>query len=183
MGEKQRRADVPAKMLQVLVGPGRAHLTIEARLITLAVPAEAEAIAVRAADRFLGLEALHHQRVGGLGDIPFERDVFSSIGDPAAHGSESEYPVENTTAAATAKVQGGRRTAISRKIVLNPSPGGRGQPSNRPAEREFHHSIAGICKEAMWLTPSFRDQEPHSGSIGPGQGMTGRRRFLEHLLA
>src|SRR4029079_15324010 len=56
MGKEQRRADVPVKMLQVLVGPGRAHLTIEAGLVALDVPADGEASAVPGCARSALLE-------------------------------------------------------------------------------------------------------------------------------
>src|SRR5690349_11568028 len=86
-----------AKMLQVLVGPGRPHFSIKTGLVAVAVPAEAEAIAIGGADRFLGLEALHDQRMGRCGDIAFEGDGLSAIGNPAAHGPNPNVRYKSTT--------------------------------------------------------------------------------------
>src|SRR5438552_1335104 len=90
-------------MLEVLIGPGRADLTIEAGLIALAVPAEAEAVATGGADRFLGPEALDDQRMSGLGDVAPQRDRLPAIGNPAAHRANPNPAVKNTTYAAAAK--------------------------------------------------------------------------------
>ncbi len=85
MGEVQVRADVPAEIAQVLVGPGRADLPVKARLGMLAVPAHAEAVAVGRRGRFQRALALDHQRMRGGGHVLFQRDGFAAIGNPAAH--------------------------------------------------------------------------------------------------
>src|SRR6185295_12003268 len=103
MGEEHRRPDMPTEMLEVLVGPGRADLTIEAGFVTVAVPAKAEAVAIGGADRFLGPEALDDQRMSGLGDVALQRDRFPAVGNPAAHRANPNPAVKNTTNAAAAK--------------------------------------------------------------------------------
>ena len=100
MGEIEVRADVAAEVAQVLVGPGRAHLAVEAGLRMLAVPAQPEAVAVGGGGRFERLEALHHQRMGGRGHVLFERDGLPAIGDPAAHGASRIRPRRNDLASA-----------------------------------------------------------------------------------
>src|SRR3954469_5566926 len=85
MGEEQVGADMPAEIAQILVRPRRPHLTVEAGLRVLAVPAHAEAIAVGAGGRFERFEALYDQGVGRRGDVLFERNGLPAIGDPAAH--------------------------------------------------------------------------------------------------
>src|SRR5690606_18785183 len=61
MAEKEMRADMAREMPQILVGPGWADFAIDARLALLAVPAEAESVAVQAVLRFLRAPALFDQ--------------------------------------------------------------------------------------------------------------------------
>ena len=46
MGEEQPRPHLMAEVLQVFVRPGRPHLAIDARPLAVAVPADAEPVAV-----------------------------------------------------------------------------------------------------------------------------------------
>ena len=74
---------------QVVVGPGRAHLAIEAGLGGSPYqpsPKPSPLVADRALQR---ADALLDQRMGRRGDIPFEGDGLTSIGNPAAHGRSS----------------------------------------------------------------------------------------------
>src|ERR1700753_3711864 len=79
------RVQVPAEVTQVFVGPGGACLAIKTGLRVLAIPAEAETIAVHAGGSFQGTLALGNQRVFGLRNVRLERRRFSSVCDPAAH--------------------------------------------------------------------------------------------------
>src|SRR5690606_184281 len=79
----------PAEVAQILVRPCGPYLAIEARLLVLAVPSEPEAIAVRAGGGLECADALVDQRMARRGDIMLERDGFSAIGNPAAHGGIS----------------------------------------------------------------------------------------------
>src|SRR5205814_9247332 len=74
------------QMPQVLVGPRRPHRAVEARLVVAGVPAETEAVAVDAGQRFERPHALLDERMARRRDVVLERDRFSAIGDPAAHG-------------------------------------------------------------------------------------------------
>src|SRR3546814_4067280 len=76
------------------VVPGRQHLSIEARLRALAVPADAEAVAVGRALGLGGAEALLHQRVRRLADQLVEKHRGTGIGQPAAHGILKERPCD-----------------------------------------------------------------------------------------
>src|SRR5262249_53951220 len=89
VGEEQVRTDVPAEVAQVLVRPGRANLAIEAGFRVLAVPAEAETVAVGGGGRFERPDALLDQRMRRGGDVVFERDRLPAIGNPTAHSAFS----------------------------------------------------------------------------------------------
>src|SRR5437588_830538 len=79
------RADVPTKITQVFVRPGRADFAIKPRLRMLAVPTHAEAVAIGGGGRLQRPLALNHERVRGGGYILFQRDRFAAIGYPATH--------------------------------------------------------------------------------------------------
>src|SRR5580693_2543784 len=81
MGEEKMRMDMPAEVLEILVGPGRPHLAIEPRLVVPGIPAEAEAVALRRAERLFGIDALAHERMLGCGHIAFEGDGAALVGD------------------------------------------------------------------------------------------------------
>jgi hypothetical protein len=61
MGEIEMGMNVAAEIAQILVRPGRAHFAIKARFRVLAVPAEAEAVAIGGGGRFQRPDALHHK--------------------------------------------------------------------------------------------------------------------------
>ncbi len=46
MGEEERRADLPRQALQIAVGPGRQDVAVAARLRPVAIPGDAEAVAI-----------------------------------------------------------------------------------------------------------------------------------------
>src|SRR5262249_33165365 len=92
MREIEVRVDVAAEVAQILVGPRRADLAIEPGLRVFPVPAHAEAVAVGGGGRFQRPLTLHHQRVGGGGDVLFQRNRFAAIGNPAAHRTFSPAP-------------------------------------------------------------------------------------------
>ena len=85
MGEEQMRADMPAKITQILVRPCRTQFAVKSRLRVVTVPAEAESVSVGARRRLQGVQALRDQRVLRLGDVVFECDRIATISDPAAH--------------------------------------------------------------------------------------------------
>ena len=97
MGEEQMRLQMPAQVAEVLVRPGRPDLAIKPRLRMLAVPAQAEAVAVDAGGRFERLNALRDQRMRRLGHVVFERGGFPAIGDPAAHMIAFAYAFERSS--------------------------------------------------------------------------------------
>src|SRR5689334_12478093 len=86
MREKEMRADVAAELAQVLVRPGGTDLAVEPWLGMLAVPAQSEAVPVGGRRRFEGANALLDQRVGRGGDVVLQRNRFTAIGNPSAHG-------------------------------------------------------------------------------------------------
>src|SRR4051794_17166665 len=87
MGEEQMRARMPAEIAEIFVRPGRACFTIKTRLRMLAVPAETEAVAIRAGRRLERADALRDQRMLGLGDVGLERRGLATVCDPATHGN------------------------------------------------------------------------------------------------
>jgi hypothetical protein len=80
------RPDVAREMAEIFVGPGGTDLTIDAGLALLAIPAEAEAVAVQAIGGFLSLPALLDQRMDGGCNVLLKSNRLSAIGNPAAHG-------------------------------------------------------------------------------------------------
>jgi hypothetical protein len=85
MGEEQPRPHRAAQRQQVVVAPGRHHLAVHARLVALAVPADAEAVAVGHRLGLFGAQRLVHQRVARLGDQVFEEDRLTQVGYETAH--------------------------------------------------------------------------------------------------
>jgi hypothetical protein len=83
--EDESRADVPGKLAQVAVVPGRLDALEDAGLPALSVPADAEAVAVGRLGAEPGVEALIDQRVGGFVEELLQQDRRTRIGEPAAH--------------------------------------------------------------------------------------------------
>ena len=104
MGEEQRRLDAARQREQVFVGPRRHDLAINARLGALAVPADAETVAMRVRLGLRGAQRLVEQRMRRAADQLVQEDGLTDIGDEAAHAA--------TLSAVRRRQQGAKRTAI-----------------------------------------------------------------------
>ena len=85
MSEEQAGIDLPAEAFQIGIGPGRQDVAIETGLRPVAIPGEAEAVAIGRRLGLLGAVTLGDQRVAGRGNDVFEEDRFTEIGRPPAH--------------------------------------------------------------------------------------------------
>ena len=85
MGEEQARADLGADRAEIFVRPGGMDLAVEARRVTLAVPADAETVPIGGGARFGGALGLVDQGVGGGCDEVLEQDRLAPVGQKAAH--------------------------------------------------------------------------------------------------
>ena len=80
MGEEQRRLDVRRQVMKVGVVPGGLDIPVDTRRLPLAVPADAEAVAVRGRRPGMGFEALVDERMLGLQDQLLEVEGGSRVG-------------------------------------------------------------------------------------------------------
>ena len=85
MGEKQRRADLPGDAFEVAVGPGGQDVAVAAGLRMVAVPGDAEAVAVGRRLGAGGAMGLLDQGMRRRGHQFFEIERLPAIGCPAAH--------------------------------------------------------------------------------------------------
>lgn len=85
MGHEEPGAHVGAQGQQVLVAPGRHHLAVDARRVALAIPADAEAVAIGHRLGLLGLQALAHQGMARFADQVFQKDRVARVGQEPAH--------------------------------------------------------------------------------------------------
>jgi hypothetical protein len=85
MGEEQRRLELVRQALEVAVVPCRHDLVIGAGNVALAVPADAEAVAVGADPRLAGMQALLDERILRLEEQLLQIDRRPAIGQPSAH--------------------------------------------------------------------------------------------------
>ena len=85
MGEEHPRPDLLAEVDEVLVRPGRADVAVQARIDPLAVPADAETVAVGLRLRLGRVERLVDQRVRRCADEVGQEDRLTGIGEKAAH--------------------------------------------------------------------------------------------------
>src|SRR4051812_5659556 len=90
MCEEKVRAQMPAKVTEILIRPSRAKFPVKARLRVLSVPPEPKTIAVRGSCRLQRMKALRDQRMRGLSYIIGEGDWVSPIGNPSAHSRSPE---------------------------------------------------------------------------------------------
>ncbi len=86
VGEKRGRRDVRGQFVQIEVVPGGSNAAIQAGLCALAVPADAESIAVGRRLFGEGTQALVDERVFCAKEDVFQSDRRASIRQPAAHG-------------------------------------------------------------------------------------------------
>ena len=87
VGEEGPRRQLRAERQQVLVRPGRRDLAIDAGDVAVAIPAEAEAVAVRRRLALGGVQRLVDERPRRLGDDFLEPDGRARISDPATHAA------------------------------------------------------------------------------------------------
>jgi len=80
MGQEQARAQVLRQRQQVVVGPGGGGVAVQAGLVAFAVPADAEAVAIRHHLRLFGAQRLVHQRVTRFGDELFQEERLTDVG-------------------------------------------------------------------------------------------------------
>ncbi|EEF22969.1 conserved hypothetical protein [Ricinus communis] len=92
MREKKRRADLPRKALQIAIGPGGKDIAISARLRPVAIPGDAEAIAIGGGLGAGGAMGLLDQRMRGRGYQLLQIEGVSAIGCPATHALCSSLP-------------------------------------------------------------------------------------------
>ena len=85
MREDQAGADVPGKVAQVPIVPGRLDALERARRFGLPVPADAEAVAVRRLGSEPRVQALVDQRMGGLVEELLQQNRRPRVREPAAH--------------------------------------------------------------------------------------------------
>jgi len=85
MRECQSGADLARQLAKVAVAPHRVDALEQRRLVALAIPANAEAIAIRGVRTEPRVQALVDQRVLGLVKQVLEKQRPSRIGNPAAH--------------------------------------------------------------------------------------------------
>ena len=85
MGKEQAATDLAAEAAQVLVGPGGQDFVIDARLGSVAIPAQSEAITIGLGLGLGRVQRLVDQRMGRGIDQLIEKDRRSEIGEKAAH--------------------------------------------------------------------------------------------------
>src|SRR3954462_1810809 len=85
MGEDEWGHDVLGDAAEVAVVPGRLRALEHAGRVSVAVPADPEAVAVRRLDTEVRVETLVDQRVLGLVEQGVDRDRRAGISEPAAH--------------------------------------------------------------------------------------------------
>ena len=86
MRQETARADLVRQAAQVRIGPGGQHIVIEPRYLALAIPGQAEPVAIGLGLGLHGVQALTHQRLLRGRDDLFQVDRLADIGGPAAHG-------------------------------------------------------------------------------------------------
>ncbi len=85
MRQEQAGADLVRQALQVLVVPGRQDVAIDARGRPVAIPADAEAIAIGRHMAVAGAQTLADQGIARLEQNLVEIDRVAAIGKPPAH--------------------------------------------------------------------------------------------------
>jgi hypothetical protein len=92
MGEEKRRTDLPRQALQIAIRPCGQDITVAAGFGPVAIPGNAEAIAIRRRLGAGGAMRLLDQRMGGRGYQFLEIERISAIGCPATQGSFAPEP-------------------------------------------------------------------------------------------
>ena len=87
VGEEHGRFHVVGQVTQVGVVPRRLDVAIHCRRTFIAVPADAESVAVRGLNVLPGVPRLVDQRVIRPGDEVAEKKRWSGISEPSAHGN------------------------------------------------------------------------------------------------
>src|SRR5882757_1435008 len=85
MRKKQRGANLVGDREQVLVAPGRPHVTEQTWPLALAVPADPETIRVEPGFGFAAMPALRDETLTGLRDEVLEENRLAEIRQPSAH--------------------------------------------------------------------------------------------------
>ncbi len=65
MRKEKARLNLSRQTAEVLVGPGGQNISIKPRLIAMAIPGDAESVAIGASFGFMRIVALCHERMTG----------------------------------------------------------------------------------------------------------------------
>src|SRR5690606_39002997 len=91
MRKKKARPYLSRQAAEILVGPCGQNIPVKARLVAMAVPGNAEAVAIGPCFGFMRIVALRHERMAGRRNDVFQIGFRSEIGGPTTHFCSGDY--------------------------------------------------------------------------------------------
>jgi hypothetical protein len=85
MGKEQVRVQVPAKVAEIFIRPGRARFPVETWFRMTRIPSQPETVAVRPCRCLQGPNTLGYERMIGFRNVVLKGRGFPAIGYPTAH--------------------------------------------------------------------------------------------------